>query len=238
MFWSFYELEPERRTRLAAISTGREPPPAGAYFESLDRPRLLALVGFGSFVVALALALTAHWLSLQGWFVWHPYLLDGIWAAAALSAGYGLVCLAARVRTARSGIRPFVLVTPAGIIKVGRSHGGVLGFRLQEATKFNLVDTYSTWQRYSGRAYRFTFPGDNLEHKIRSAARQQELEQVLAAAKAGGAKAGEPLLPSGRGQPRLPVRCLILDPFSPAWIQTWVALGAAACLVYIIFGGF
>lgn len=235
MYWSLPQLEPEHRARLVALSSGGERPPAGAYFDSIYRPRLLVAVGFSAFLLALALALTARWLSLRGWFVWHPYVLDGIWAAAAFSAVYGLVCLAARIRTARCGIRPFVLITPAAILRVGLSHGGLLGFRLRDATKFNRANTYTNSQKFAGLAYQFVFPGDRFDLRIRSAAKQRQLDEVLATAKAGGAKGDEPLLPSGRGRSRTPFICSLLDPFSPLWTQTWVVIGLAACLGVIFY---
>ena len=221
MYWKIADLDPIHREQLAGVAASRGGSLPDAYFRSRHRPRLLAVLACVSFGAAVILAAVAR------------SSVPAVYAGAALTAFYGGVCLLALVRSGAGAIEPFVLVTAAGIIKVGCSNGCVEGYQLRDATEFKKVNEYSGRQNYNGVAYSFIFPDGRIRIKEKEASQLQRLDAVLARARSGAARAGEPLLPD-TGRPGAPFFANVLDPISRFWIESWALIGALICIAVII----
>ncbi len=231
MYWKLTELDAQLRGLLAAISTGEGRRLPDVYFRSHHRPGLTLTAGVASLAVASFMIFLIERLATHA-DPGGPLEMMGYTFAAVATGVYGLICLAALGRTARCAIKPFVLVTPAAILRVGRDHPVLEGFRLRDATKFQKVAEYAQGKTYTGNAYNFVFPEGRLSLKERGAAQMQRLEAVLDRARSGGAKADDPLLPDG-GRTQPPGLGFLLDPFSAFWIQSWVFLAVIALMGFI-----
>jgi len=226
MYWKISNLDPAHRDRLAVVAASQGGVLPDAYFRSRHNSRRLVFLGLALLGVAalgVSVAVTAP----------VPLIRLAAWAAAALTAFYGGICLLARMRSGEGTIKPFVLVTAAGIIKVGYSNGCVEGYQLRDATEFKKVTEYSGRQNYNGIAYSFIFPDGRIRIKEKDSRQIQRLDSVLARARAGEAKAGEPLLPD-TGRPGTPTLANVFDPFSRFWIEAWAVIGAIICIAVLV----
>ena len=219
MHWEISQLDSSRRERLAAISASQGAAAPDAYFASRHRPRLALVVGIACLLLGLVAAAMAAVNVVAV-------------APAVLLLGYGVLCLLA-LRADPWNIRPFVMVTPSAVIKVGMPRGCVEGYQLRDATEFKKTTVYTSRQVYNGLVYLFVFPDGKVSFREKDSRQLEKLDAVLARARAGEARAGEMLLAEG-GRPGAPALANILDPFSNFWVQFWVVIGLIVIIAVII----
>jgi hypothetical protein len=218
MHWSIPALNQPLRRRLAEIS-GRQGTGGPCYFQSLRRPGWLPrfLAAGGLLTLGGAVPLGLAWQDVPKTPLVWALIATGAWL---LLATWTVVIVAEMVRTSRSDIQPFLLVTPKVLLRSDYAHGSLEARRLRDATDFTSTDTYTgDKQTYAGRVYTFLFPGASVRFAVATAEGRAVLEEVLAAARAGqGDDADLELLPPAGGRPTPPGLRAFTRPTGEFWI--------------------
>jgi hypothetical protein len=215
MFWRIGSLPPETRDLLARVSRDRSVAGTETWFQSRHRPGLLFLLLLVGGGVSLGLALGfPDALSDRDWIA--VVLLGAIGATAVVWTAALLLEL---VRGATADVRPFVLLTPAVVVRGDYAHGVLEARRLADATGFESVNHYDGKQQFASREYVFKYPGRVLSLKVAAGPGLERVESLLAQARAGARDTGEAvgLVPSDEGLAAAPALRQVTNPLGTFW---------------------
>ena len=232
MFWPIRAIPDDLRRQLAAVASRRAASIGACYFSSLDRSRTRWLCVIGSSILASALAFGTFSAVSSGETV-AAWVFGGM---TVLPMTWAIVLFVEAVRGGRSSVRPFVLITPAAVLRADFDHGYLEAIRLADATDFEIVNQYDQRQKFRARQYAFKFPNGTINVSVTTPQDIALIDEVLALARLPGHDASTAsLVPTTPGLARLPAMRGFSDPFGVFWLAVGVLLGIAALVAVIVF---
>jgi hypothetical protein len=244
LFWKISDLSEVERMRLEDIGRGQNLEGHGPTFWVSKYNSRILIFGQACGLVALAIPggilLFNSLSSLEQTPLWLAIISLGL---TALLIGWNLVLAREWFQVVRSPIRPFLLVTSKAALRCDYAHGDLEAYVLKEAKDFSSADTYGTRsQNFTGRVYKFTFKEGLFVLTIKANEQIQQMEKVLALARAGSenkSDVGLSLLPSVPGRPKGRAVRDVTNPYGTFWIATAGFLFAGAVFAWLgtaIFG--
>lgn len=182
MKWRLRDLGPGNQEKLTLVFRDRGLPETLGYFEDRGHGKVISWAG-GLAMVLAAVGAEILWEMANSQF--NAVNVSVVGGLTALLLFWGSLAFLEVLRTRRSAVKPFLLVTPEFVVHCDESYGIVYGYRLAEATKFRASEKYSAYQKYVGREYDIAFSEDHVVLLARSRQQIDLAEQVFAEARAG-----------------------------------------------------
>ncbi len=235
MFWKIKDLSEYERAKLEEISRGRNLGKGPLFFKSKHNPRaivfglVIGIVILGIMTFAALSIPTSGSDPKPNWILWGCVgFLPVLWT---------LMLAIELIRGAINPLKPFILVTPKAIFKADYGYGELEGYLLRDAKNYTSADTYANRsQKFTGRLYRFYFPERQFAVKVTDNAHIQDMEKVLAQARAGGAQDRDPgpiTLPSLPGRPGPGILRYVTNPYGEFWLMVAGVLVIGAILAFV-----